>query len=344
MTTADERTALELPDEVWREVDRETAAVLESVPRPYSCVLTGSLVDGLGNANSDIDLYVIAPDGGSGARATAIGVRDNRYVDCEYMTVGSLASLADRTVGVTPVGATALSHKDVDRFYRVAIGFRYEVDPAMADLLARFQVEVAAAAVERWATAESARWLARAHLACATGDRSTLLRFREAAIWWATARLAAAGDGYPAPKWVIEKARRTWAPGHPEAELLARFRRTRPEGVTDAIALLHEVLACPDEVVSALAAPSWSLGQGVRVVDGQDDVHLVLGRRRIVRLTPETAAACRALAASGDWSTATRHVSAQLGVPDAVARIGLVPGMRRLVASGFMTEVSDAGA
>lgn len=210
------RTEL-LPENLAQDVVDEIDAYLERVPHGTSCLATGSLIEGFGNSNSDIDLYVIQPSGSTATKPIAIGIRDSRYVDVEYLNLAALHKLADAFRDTTPDEAPqALTLRDFDRYYRLSVAARLKVTGEAEAALDRCSSERSATLFARWSLAQAAAYLARATVARALQEvpRAVILA-RQAAVWRATSQLADEGEAYPRLKWVTVKAARRFGADTP---------------------------------------------------------------------------------------------------------------------------------
>src|SRR2546421_11172781 len=83
-----------------REVVDEIEHVVTRIGSDVSCVATGSIIEGFGNANSDIDLYLVY-DATRHGQPTTVGMRRGRYVDCEHIPLAGLGDLAERVARST---------------------------------------------------------------------------------------------------------------------------------------------------------------------------------------------------------------------------------------------------
>lgn len=302
----------ELSPEMWDEV-RQTMATF---PDDFSFVVTGSLVEGLGNANSDLDLYAIA-EGNSYGHSPSIGLRQSHYVDCEHMNRAALDQLCDRVHACTWDTLDQLSLREIDRFYRVAIGIHARVTAAaVEETLVRFTKSQACSVFAMFANLRAYEHLTAASCALATGSHVEAdMLTREAWLWSSAQRLAELGEGYPSLKWTGEKAARVFGRGSAEFnDLLDGY--ARPTGsITDRLDQLRSRVQVPAELGKALEGRSGRLADGVRLVGTDADTYLLRKDGFVIPVDGLVASVCRSLASEAGWSAATAAVADELLVP-----------------------------
>lgn len=315
------------------EIRAEIARIAASLPSDTSCVATGSLVEGLGNANSDIDLYVIH-HGAASRLGISFGLRGSRYVDCEHLAQDAVADLADRVPKLTWRSLEGTRLRDINRFYRLGIGIPVRLQPSAASLLARFDRPAADAAFAMWARLRGYEHLARAACLLASGAEAPAdLLLREAALWHASRVLAEAGEGYPSLKWAAEKAARRYGRGSAVfGELIDGW--LRPSGSPAERLARQTATGTPPDLVATLDVRSCALAAGVRFVPGERGGHLVRGTRSVARCRGLVAAVCGQLADGLSWHEATDRVAAGLSV---------APPLVRVAAWGHLAGLRDAG-
>ncbi|MET7369769.1 hypothetical protein ABZS61_28660 [Streptomyces sp. NPDC005566] len=332
-----------VPENLGRDVTDEMAAYVERVPEAASCVATGSLIEGLGNGNSDIDLYVIQPSDGAATNPVAIGIRDSRYVDVEYLNLAALHKLADafEAASADEVPA-AFALRDFARYYRLAIAARLQVTDEGEALLDRFSTQRSSALFAPWSLTQAAVHLARATVARGLKDvpRAVVLT-RRAAVWRATSRLAAEGEGYPHLKWATVKAARRFGADTPGY-------RSCLEGHDVTPATLDAVLAALREHIAPAAATGgddvvWTLAEGVTTVADGDDLHLILGRRSIARVDGLRRVLVDHLAEGNSWSATVELTAEQLHVSPGDVRTTAAPLMRELADAGYVASAAQGG-
>jgi hypothetical protein len=326
-----------LPPGLDASVTAEIARAVERVPTGVSCVATGSLIEGLGNPSSDIDLYLVPPVGDSAGNPVAIGIRQFRYVDCEYLSVGQIGELAVRFATVAPAERGGLTARDFVRYYRLATGVRLRTDPATAALLDRCTVERHLELFAPWSRDRAAGYLARARVAAATdAPRQRTALLREAALWRATAVLAEAGEGYPSLKWVTTKAARRFGAGSEEYRgCLYGY------GVTAATAdATTEFLAAELGPPPGESPAGWRLAEGVGALTLDGRHHLVRGQRTIARITGAAGPLVAALARTGDWTKALAETADAWSLAPADVLATATPDLGALTRAGYLVPLT----
>ncbi|MBX7269046.1 hypothetical protein KIF24_25475 [Micromonospora sp. Llam7] len=325
-----------VPAEVISEINQ----IVTKLPPDVSCIATGSIIEGFGNANSDIDLYLVNPKR-SLRRSTSIGLRKSRYVDCEHLAVGYLASVADRINGHTWTSLLTTSSQDFDRYYRLSIGIPVVLHDDVAELSRSFQRPKACLAYSRWALLRAFEHLARASCLLATGpSRQAALSMHEAALWYATSALAAEGEGYPSLKWVGEKAARRFRRGSDaHRELVDGWLRPSVD-VAASMSELRAKLDLSPELIAALHERSYRLADRVRHVGGSETDYLIRSGESVAQTRGVASEISRRLAAGSSWAQATEDVAEKLSVPVLEVRVGAWILMSPLRSAGFL----EAGA
>jgi Nucleotidyltransferase domain len=335
--------------ELWPQVIEEVSQLLKAADGPISCLATGSLVEGLGNKSSDIDLYVVSPAAARRrSQSTSIGMRGQRYVDCEYMTVESLAALAERIHTLDWTSLAELQYKDFDRYYRISIGIHVVREPGMAALFGRFDKQLACSAFSRWCTRRAVERLALAQACLTSGQhQASAVYLRNAQLWQASKALAEAGEGYPSSKWTVEKAVRRFGV---DAEVYGREVLDIPADPGEMAARIEQLTAAldaPVELLLALDRQDWQLHPDARLVKTEQASYLTIGSRSIVRASGPTVAICELMYAGRSWGSATDQVADQLQLRPELLRIAMSADFQRLHAAGFVrastaAEGSDA--
>jgi hypothetical protein len=267
-------------------------------------VLSGSLVEGLGNPRSDLDFYLIA----DAPEAVRMAMSQSSYVDCELVPPESLDRLADSlSKSLDGFASAAVELSDIDRYYRISIGFRVVTGaPRHREILERFDKNQACSALRSWASLRSLAYSARARIAAADGAvRRAAVFARDAAIHRVVAELADRGEGYASLKWTMEKAQRAY--GADSAE----FRRVRrllefpaaPDGLDGYI---EDCLSAaeagwqPDLAASDLGDIPSAVRARVQLLDypvfGGNAV-LTVGRSTVTKVAPEETTLVRHLLA-----------------------------------------------
>lgn len=333
-----------LPEKLGQDTVDEIGAYLERVPDGASCVATGSLIEGLGNSNSDIDLYVIQPSGSTTTNPIAIGIRDSRYVDVEYLNLAALHKLAD-AFRDTPLDEAprALTLRDFDRYYRLSVAARLQVTEEAEALLDRCSAQRSAAFFARWSLAQAAVYLARATVAQALRDvpRAVILA-RYAAGWRATSQLADEGEGYPRLKWVTVKAARRFGMDTPSYRSCLEGYDVTPTSLETTLPALRERIA-PDAANGAGDDITWTLAEDVDTVPNGTALHLILGRKSITRVDGLLRMLVDHLAGGHSWQAAVERAAEQLMVSPDDVRTTAAPLMRELADAGYVAFSAQGG-
>jgi hypothetical protein len=333
--TADRRMEAGVPDGVPADAKEEISRFVAALPAGVACVATGSLIEGLGNENSDIDLYLIQPDGSAG-NPISIGIRKARYVDCEYLTVSAVARLAERFANPDATDLAELTPRDFDRYYRTSIGIPMVADEAMLELLTEFTPQRCAVLFARKCDLRAYHYLTRAVVAHAAGDpRAARVLLREAWLNRAMRVLAEAGEGYPSSKWTEVKAARRFGAGTPEyAECLYGLLDPASDLAED-LAAARERIRPNDDVRSAFPLERWQLAENVRVVAEGCALHLIRNKS-ITRISGVLEPVITRLGDAGSWDDALTKAATELGVPIEEFRIAISGGVRELVKGSYL--------
>ncbi|WP_194890867.1 nucleotidyltransferase domain-containing protein [Catenulispora pinisilvae] len=324
-------------DTLGTDIRAEIDAVAAGLPATVSCVATGSLIEGFGNPNSDVDLFVIHEEGVP-QQSIAIGMRAARYVDCEYMSRASLDSLAARMADGSWASLVPQARPDFDRYYRLCIGVPIRTTAATSDTLGRFDLDVARGNYAWWALARAFEHVARCAAALALGDRPRAgVILREGALYQASSTLAEEGEGYPGLKWLGEKAARRYGRGS------AAFQQIvddcyRPEGsLEDRLDRLRLRVDAPAALRAALKDRSCALDPETTVGLGHDS-HVLVRRRKIAEAGPIAAGVCRQLATGESWAQAVDALAVELSLTKDEAAVAAWFYTADLRAEGFLTD------
>lgn len=267
------------------------ASWASSLTGPGALLLSGSLVDGLGNARSDLDLYFVGGDRpGPGVQ---MALTATSYVDVERIESTALAELTARVEQVPAdpwISRTSLS--DLDRYYRLAIALPVLDGRPVPAEVAALDRESACRALAHWGDLHATANAARARLALGAGRaREAVCYAHESVVLMATSVLARAGDGYASAKWVDEKARRTLG-SHTEAyaELnrLLTFAGPSADYVSTALAWVDR-----RSTRDGRATPPPALTGVAVIAAGPTGSAVVIGRSRYHAVVVEDAPAVR---------------------------------------------------
>lgn len=265
--------------------------LLDSIAADEVLLVSGSLIEGIGNSRSDLDLFVL-----SESRPLDLPVRmtfaGNSWLDIEYIRPRIVAALVDKLGRVDPKDAAQVAHlseRELDRYYRLAIGLvlkgSWNARPA-------FSLELFSVLVRSWAILHAAAFAARAVIALESGELTPAVRYAShAAHLCVEGQLAGAGQLYPAIKYTREKAIRAYGAGSDEVRditaLLYPARDPRRyvikvnEYVEDALAGCFGAMDTAD----ALPQPAESLAGTARL-----PIPVLLTRKNAYDVLPEDAA------------------------------------------------------
>jgi hypothetical protein len=333
-----------IPDVVPASAHDEIARFADRLPDGFSCLVTGSLVEGIGNVHSDVDLYVLQP-AGARSRPISIGIRGARYVDCEYFAVEVISQLADRMQDEGADALLGLSERDFNRYYRIAIGIPLVTTGDAVEVLRRCRRERACARYAQWSAVRAHEHLARAAVAHAFGQtRRARLLLRETALWRATHLLAAAGEGYPSLKWTGVKASRRFPAGSAQYHACLEGYERSFEDVAAELERMRALVAVPEAVLAAVSRHPVQLGGEVTVVGDGEDRYLLNGRRTIARAPGLLSRIVGELARGDHWPHAARRVAAGLSLPTGEVIAAARADLRYLQEVGYLVPRTGATA
>lgn len=256
-------------------------------------LLSGSLVDGLGNARSDLDLYLMA--GETTGPSVQMALTEHSYIDVERIGSARLRDLGTR-VEQEPddswVAATALG--DLDLYYRLAIAVPVLADRPLPAEVAGLDPALLCRVLGHWADLHGTANAARARLARYAGrPRHAACYAHEAVVLMATSVLARLGDGYPSAKWVDEKARRTLgraSSAYGELDRLLTFDQKADRWLVEALEWVGRHSTRPDTALETRAIDGASV-----ILGGPTGAAVVVGRSRYHAVLADDVAAVRRL-------------------------------------------------
>ncbi|MBI2170218.1 MAG: hypothetical protein HYU28_12085, partial [Actinobacteria bacterium] len=172
-----------------------------------SAFISGSIVDGLGNARSDLDLFVVADmplESSVTIGTTAGGIQ----VDIESYRPSLLRALADKINGVALTGPALwdVHETELDLYWRTAIGQRLFMDRNDPNLLDEFRRERLCEVAGGWLAMMCVESLEVADRL----EAKARCQWTERAFGYAVdSYVARRGDPPTSPKWRFEKLART---------------------------------------------------------------------------------------------------------------------------------------
>jgi Coenzyme PQQ synthesis protein D (PqqD) len=250
----------------------------EIITAPEDVVfVSGSLVEGFGNDNSDLDLFLVRHEGERTPDPrlvlATVGV-EGAYVDYEVYNQANMAaiSVAINTTDVTNFRAVWETSLDrIDLYYRTAVADPVHNPEGLRLLQHDFDRGVAARLLQTWTGLHSVVRLQEARQSLDAGYApQALVSAQAAAAYAADSYLASEGEAYPNLKWRYEKIERRFGG---DSALFRKLWALKSPGTRGVPAYLHEVRAFCDE-----------MGMG-RYVAWDVDA-LLLSQAREVRLFP----------------------------------------------------------
>jgi hypothetical protein len=238
--------------------------------------VSGSLVEGFGNENSDLDLFLVRAEGertdDPRLVLSTVGF-EGSYVDYEVYNQANMAGIAARING-TDVGdlrsVWEIPLDRIDLYYRTAIAKAGYNAEGLRALQRDFDRDVAARILAVWTALNSVCKLREARESLEAGFApQALVSAQAAAAYAADSYLATEGEAYPNLKWRYEKIERRLGK---DSALFRRLWALKSPGGRGVTAYLDDVRAFCDEM-------------GVTRYDWGPD-SLLLSQAREVRLFP----------------------------------------------------------
>lgn len=188
-------------------------------------MVSGSLIEGLGNRRSDLDFFVLSERYPRDVPVRMAFAGDS-WVDIEYVPPAAVGDLARRLGEIDPKNLAQvlqLTHKELDRYYRLAIGVTVKGANPFSRMLS---LDVFQGLLEPWALLHAGAYAARAAIALGNGDpTAAVLYASHAAHLCVESALAKVGELYPSLKYTHEKAVRAYGAGSAEAGQVAVLLR-----------------------------------------------------------------------------------------------------------------------
>ena len=249
----------------------------EIITAPEDVVfVSGSLVEGFGNENSDLDLFLVRAEGErtEDPRLVLATVGfEGSYVDYEVYNQANMAAISARING-TDLGdlrsVWELPLDRIDLYYRTAVAEPAYNEAGLRQLQASFDREVAARLLGVWTALRAVVKLQEAAESLDAGLAQQALVAAQAAAGYAVdSHLATQGEAYPNLKWRYEKLERRFGKDSP---LFRRLWALKSPGRRGVPAYLDDVRSFCEEM-------------GVTKFDWGVD-SLLLSQAREVRLFP----------------------------------------------------------
>lgn len=267
--------------------------------------VSGSLVEGFGNENSDLDLFLVRAEGEATPDPrlvlATVGV-EGAYVDYEVYNQANMAGISAAVNGTDPSDFRAVWQTPLDRidlYYRTAIAEAAYNEDGLRRLQRDFDQEVAARLLQAWAGLRSVIKLQEARESLdASYAQQALVAAQAAAAYACDSCLASSGEAYPNLKWRFEKIARRFGR---DSALYARMWQLKAPGARGVTAYLEDVAAfCSEMGMEAYAA--WdadrlllSQARDARLFTIGGRWILVQNRTMAFELSAQAAAAWRAL-------------------------------------------------
>jgi hypothetical protein len=275
--------------------------------------LSGSVAVGLGNAASDIDIYLIEP-GGVAAREQLF-TEDTRF-DVHYIPYPTLQAAVDRVlrsrlVAIGPAAGQSVAHADVTLAVHLHQGEIVHDDGRLAPLrerLAASSLTLRKAVINHWVLDAAGRcedFTGLRGSVNADDQEAGLLTARAMLTAGAKAVAAAADDLHFGEKWVWHQLARSAPPGFPQEHCRQLVRADPLGGMTGL--RVEDVVAFAQTCIAAAATlgwqgiplgrwPSWRRRNGPLVRDAsyaprayEDGIVLIGPGSRHIHLKPDVA-------------------------------------------------------
>jgi hypothetical protein len=268
-------------------LDRITGIARGLVRTPAEIVIAcGSLVEGLGNAASDIDLLVIEAPTGPGADdparakdapgvplteatiADMLGVGKDELVDAEWVSRGYVEALIDRVHGLAPGSRTVPEFIDLEQYYRFAAGAAVVNAEAYAPTRARMSLDRLGLLLAADAGERAAGLLAETQAFRAAGlTDAAAYAAQQLLAWTLHVHVIEQGERFPPRKWRYEKLARLYGTRHPVYQRAWRLKAPGGAG---------------DRAAGRYAAEVLDLVHELRPAAGPDPGHAVRRREQLM--------------------------------------------------------------
>jgi hypothetical protein len=194
-------------------------------------------MEGLGNADSDVDVWVITSDEQADRKVPVFDWRDGFHLNMSSYSVRMVRALAASINALTEEDIQVISTlpaNTLDRYYRMAHSRCVQNAEGYRELASLFSLDHVTTVFATWAAVRARIELDKASTCLAAGrSERTLLCARRALEFALDHLLAKSGEAYPSLKWRFEKlARRFGADSelYAEAWLLKAPGDCAPEG------------------------------------------------------------------------------------------------------------------
>lgn len=255
--------------------------------------ISGSLIEGFGNASSDIDVFLITAGDPAynGPFGTALG---DYYLDLEIFTRCGMQALSERLNVLDPsdlraVWLTPLA--DLDLYYRTLIGEPRHNREGFDAMHEAFHREVAERLLAAWCGLRYAASVQHSQEELEAGQAiGAAIAAQAAAASALDAYLAEHGEAFPSLKWRQEKLARLLGK---DSELYRRAWSMKAPGQREAAAYLADVAAFGSEL-GMDAYAGWALDDVPLVKNGDvlsrdvgEDAYILQNKRYLFEVSPE---------------------------------------------------------
>ncbi len=245
--------------------------------------VSGSLVEGFGNENSDLDLFLVRAEGERTEDPrlvlATVGI-EGTYVDYEVYNQANMAAISARINGTDLADLRSVWELPLDRidlYYRTAVAEAAYNAPGLELLQRDFDREVSARLLSVWTALRSVWKLQEAGESLEAGFAREALVSAQAAVGYAAdSYLARQGEAYPNLKWRYEKVVRRFGR---ESALFRRLWGLKSPGGRGVTAYLADVGAFCGE----MGVSGYKWGTDVLLLSQGREVRLFpVGRRQLL--------------------------------------------------------------
>jgi hypothetical protein len=238
---------------------------------------SGSLVEGFGNENSDLDLFLVRSEGEATPDPrlvlATVGV-EGAYVDYEVYNQANMAAVSDRINAVEVSDFRAVWETSLDRvdlYYRTAVAEPAYNPDGLGELQRQFDRHVVERLLQAWAGLRSVIKLQESRESLDAGyAQQAIVSAQGAAAYACDSYLAAEGEAYPNLKWRYEKIAHRFGR---DSELYRRLWALKSPGTRGLTEYLEDVRGFCEEM-------------GMRAYAGWGVDQLLLSQARDARLFP----------------------------------------------------------
>jgi uncharacterized protein involved in tellurium resistance len=322
---------------------------LEIITTPEDVAfVSGSIVEGFGNENSDLDLFLVRSWGEVTADPrlvlATVGLGET-YIDYEVYNEANMAALAALINGTDVNDFRAvwsLPISRLDLYYRVAIAEPAYNPEGLERLKQAFSKDGAAARLAAWAGLRSAHAMRQARVLLGLGDgRHAYVAAQNACGYAVDSVMAREGEAYPNLKWRFEKVRRRFGV---DSDLYQRAWSLKALGDRSIPEYIEAVAAfCRDvgmETYESWGPDDLRLGQArdARAFRVAGRHYIVQNRTFIYELSVAGRYAWDALDGSVTRRDVVANLQARFGWSEARARRELTLLLRRLEKHNLLRE------